>query len=209
MNYLISSLIGYLLGSIPTGYLLLKRFRGIDIRNEGSGNVGAYNSYDVTKSKQIGISVLLIDLIKGILSVLVVKIFYPDSFVFSALSLFFAVFGHCYNPWLNFKGGRGLATAAGGSLILLPMLVGVWGVLWAIFYIMRKDILFANIVATVMSILVVFNSGNIAAKYSFPKPVDESSLILLSTSVLILIFIKHIEPLKELVQKQLKKKNDK
>lgn len=209
MNYLISSLIGYLLGSIPTGYLLLKRFRGIDIRNEGSGNVGAYNSYDVTKSKQIGISVLLIDLIKGILSVLVVKIFYPDSFVFSALSLFFAVFGHCYNPWLNFKGGRGLATAAGGSLILVPMLVGVWGVLWAIFYIMRKDILFANIVATVMSILVVFNSGNIAAKYSFPKPVDESSLILLSTSVLILIFIKHIEPLKELVQKQLKKKNDK
>ena len=209
MNYLISSLIGYLLGSIPTGYLLLKRFRGIDIRNEGSGNVGAYNSYDVTKSKQIGISVLLIDLIKGILSVLVVKIFYPDSFVFSALSLFFAVFGHCYNPWLNFKGGRGLATAAGGSLLLVPMLVGVWGVLWAIFYIMRKDILFANIVATVMSILVVFNSGNIAAKYSFPKPVDESSLILLSTSVLILIFIKHIEPLKELVQKQLKKKNDK
>jgi glycerol-3-phosphate acyltransferase PlsY len=209
MNYFISSLIGYLLGSIPSGYLLLKKYRGIDIRNEGSGNVGAYNSYDVTKSKQIGISVLLIDLIKGILSVLVVKIFYPDSFVFSALSLFFAVFGHCYNPWLNFKGGRGLATAAGGSLLLVPMLVGVWGVLWVIFYIMRKDILFANIVATVMSILVVFNSGNIAAKYSFPKPVDESSLILLSTSVLILIFIKHIEPLKELVQKQLKKKNDK
>ena len=206
MNYLISSLIGYLLGSIPTGYLLLKRFRGIDIRNEGSGNVGAYNSYDVTKSKQIGISVLLIDLIKGILSVLVVKIFYPDSFVFSALSLFFAVFGHCYNPWLNFKGGRGLATAAGGSLILVPMLVGVWGVLWAIFYIMRKDILFANIVATVMSILVVFNSGNIAAKYSFPKPVDESSLILLSTSVLILIFIKHIDPLKN---EKLKVKNEK
>ncbi len=209
MNYFISSLIGYLLGSIPTGYLLLKKFKGIDIRNEGSGNVGAYNSYDVTKSKQIGISVLLIDLIKGILSVLVVKQIYPESFVFPALSLFFAVFSHCYNPWLNFKGGRGLATAAGGSLFLVPMLVGVWGVLWVIFYIMRKDILFANIVAIIMSILVIFNSGNIAAKYSFPKPVDESSLILLSTSILILIFIKHIEPLKELVQKQLKKKNDK
>ena len=208
MNYFISSLIGYLLGSIPSGYLLLKKSRGIDIRKEGSGNVGAYNSYDVTKSKLVGLSVLLIDLLKGILSVIIIKFIYPDSFIFPALSLFFAVFSHCYNPWLNFKGGRGLATAAGGSLFLVPFLLVVWGILWVIFYIMRKDILFANIVATIMSILILFNSGNIAVKYSFPKPADESSLIILSTSILILIFIKHIEPLKELVQKQLKKKND-
>ena len=208
MNYLISSLIGYLLGSIPTGFLLLKKSRGIDIRNEGSGNVGAYNSYDVTKSKMIGLSVLLIDLLKGILSVLIIKFIYPGLFVFPALSLFFAVFSHCYNPWLNFKGGRGLATAAGGSMFLVPVLVAAWGILWVIFYISRKDILFANIAATIMSVLVVFNTGKIAVKYSFPQPNDESSLILLSTSVLILIFIKHIDPLKELVQKQLKKKND-
>ena len=208
MNYLISSLIGYLLGSIPTGFLLLKKSRGIDIRNEGSGNVGAYNSYDVTKSKMIGLSVLLIDLLKGILSVLIIKFIYPGLFVFPALSLFFAVFSHCYNPWLNFKGGRGLATAAGGSMFLVPVLVAAWGILWVIFYISRKDILFANIAATIMSVLVVFNTGNIAVKYSFPQPNDESSLVLLSTSVLILIFIKHIDPLKELVQKQLKKKND-
>ena len=208
MNYLISSLIGYLLGSIPTGFLLLKKSRGIDIRNEGSGNVGAYNSYDVTKSKMIGLSVLLIDLLKGILSVLIIKFIYPGLFVFPALSLFFAVFSHCYNPWLNFKGGRGLATAAGGSMFLVPVLVAAWGILWVIFYISRKDILFANIAATIMSVLVVFNTGKIAVKYSFPQPNDESSLVLLSTSVLILIFIKHIDPLKELVQKQLKKKND-
>ena len=208
MNYLISSLIGYLLGSIPTGFLLLKKSRGIDIRNEGSGNVGAYNSYDVTKSKMIGLSVLLIDLLKGILSVLIIKFIYPGLFVFPALSLFFAVFSHCYNPWLNFKGGRGLATAAGGSMFLVPVIVAAWGILWVIFYISRKDILFANIAATIMSVLVVFNTGKIAVKYSFPQPNDESSLVLLSTSVLILIFIKHIDPLKELVQKQLKKKND-
>ena len=208
MDYLISFLIGYLLGSIPTGFLLLKKSRGIDIRNEGSGNVGAYNSYDVTKSKMIGLSVLLIDLLKGILSVLIIKFIYPGLFVFPALSLFFAVFSHCYNPWLNFKGGRGLATAAGGSMFLVPVLVAAWGILWVIFYISRKDILFANIAATIMSVLVVFNTGKIAVKYSFPQPNDESSLVLLSTSVLILIFIKHIDPLKELVQKQLKKKND-
>ena len=209
MDYLISSLIGYLLGSIPTGYLFLKKSRGIDIRSAGSGNVGAYNSYDVTKSKLIGLSVLLLDLLKGILSVSITKFIYPDIFIFPALSLFFAVFSHCYNPWLNFKGGRGLATAAGGSLFLVPLLAIIWAVLWVIFYIMRKDILFANIAATIMSILAIFNSGNIAVKYSFPKPADESIIILLSTSVLIIIFIKHIEPLKELVQKQLKKKNDK
>ena len=93
-------------------------------------------------------------------------------------------------------------------MFLVPVLVAAWGILWVIFYISRKDILFANIAATIMSVLVVFNTGKIAVKYSFPQPNDESSLVLLSTSVLILIFIKHIDPLKELVQKQMKKKND-
>ncbi len=209
MNYLIASVIGYLFGSIPTAFLLLKKSKGIDIREVGSGNVGAYNSYDITKSKFIGIAVLLVDLIKGVLSVILVKFIFPDSFTLAALSLMFAVFSHCFNPWINFGGGRGLATAAGGSLFIFPFLPIVWLILWFIFYTLKKDILLANITAIIMTILISFSSVNIEMKYSFPKPVDEGSLVFLSTSILVLIFIKHIEPFKELLQKQLKNKNDK
>ena len=66
MQYLISIIIGYLLGSIPTAYLLLKITKGIDIRKSGSGNVGAFNSITTSKSKFIGLVVLLIDFSKGL-----------------------------------------------------------------------------------------------------------------------------------------------
>jgi glycerol-3-phosphate acyltransferase PlsY len=199
MEYLLSSVIGYLLGSIPTAFIILKKTKGLDVTQEGSGNVGAMNTFEITNSKFIGISVFLIDFIKGILSILIPQLLFHDVFIFPAMSLLFAVFAHCFNPWINFKGGRGLATAAGGAAFLFPFLLIVWGVLWVIFYIMRKDILFSNISSTVFSVLVVFGLSNIAVKYAFPKPVNISELMLISTSVLIVIFIRHIEPIKELI----------
>lgn len=199
MEYLLSSLIGYLFGSLPSAYLLVKKTRGIDITKEGSGNVGAYNSLDVTKSKYIGISVLLLDLLKGIGSVLIPIFLFHNEFIYPALSLMFAVFSHCFNPWLQFKGGRGLATAAGGAIIIFPFLLVIWIVLWAIFYVMRKDIIFANIASTVFSLFVVFGTSGIAIKYANPKPEDISALILVSSAILIIIFIKHIEPLIEFI----------
>jgi len=199
MEYLISSTIGYLLGSFPSAYILLKKTRGTDITKEGSGNVGAMNSFEVTNSKLIGISVFLLDFLKGIASVLIPKFIFPDEFIYPAMSLLFAVFSHCYNPWLNFKGGRGLSTAAGGAAFLFPFLLGVWAVLWAIVYVMRKNIILANISSTVLSLFVVFGTSDIAVKYAFPQPVNSGLLLLVSSAVLIVIFIKHIEPLKELI----------
>ena len=199
MEYLISTIIGYLFGSIPTAYIFLKKVKGLDITNEGSGNVGAMNSFEITNSKLVGILVFIVDFIKGIASVLVPQILFPGVFILPAISLLFAVFSHCYSPWISFKGGRGLATAAGGAAFLFPFLLVVWGVLWVIFYVMRKDILFANISSTVFSILVVFGTSDIAVRYAFPKPVNIPELMLISVSVLMIIFIKHIEPLKELI----------
>ncbi|MDZ7624132.1 MAG: glycerol-3-phosphate acyltransferase [Ignavibacteriaceae bacterium] len=199
MEYLISSTIGYLLGSFPSAYILLKMTKGTDITKEGSGNVGAMNSFEVSNSKMIGISVFLLDFLKGIASVLIPKFIFPDEFIYPAISLLFAVFSHCYNPWLNFKGGRGLSTAAGGAAFLFPFLLGVWAVLWAIVYVMRKNIILANISSTVLSLFVVFGTSDIAVKYAFPQPVNSGLLLLVSSAVLIIIFIKHIEPLKELI----------
>jgi len=200
MEYLLSSLIGYLLGSIPAAYILLKKSRGIDITEEGSGNVGAMNSFEITNSKIIGLIVLVIDALKGLLSVYIILLLFPVNFIYPALSLFFAVFAHCYNPWLGFKGGRGLATAAGGASLLFPFALIVWGILWLAIYLFRKDILLANIWATIALIIIVLTSSDIAVKYSFPRAGTRGELILFSMALLITIFVRHIEPFKEIIK---------
>ncbi len=211
MEYLFSSIIGYLMGSFPTAYIFLKTTKGLDITKAGSGNVGAMNSFEVSNSKIIGYSVFLIDFLKGVASVVIPTILFPDQFIFPALSLLFAVFSHCYNPWLSFKGGRGLSTAAGGAAFLLPFLLAVWAVLWVIFFMMRKGIIFANISSTIFSVFVLFGTSKIAMKYAYPEPESISALLLISTAVLIVIFIRHIEPLREFISEQKNKwklKND-
>ena len=202
MEYFLSSLIGYLFGSFPSAFIFLKTAKGVDITKEGSGNVGAMNSFEVSDSKLIGYSVFLIDFLKGSASVLIPTFLFPDQFIYPAISMLFAVFGHCYNPWLNLKGGRGLSTAAGGAAFLFPFLLGVWAVLWVIFFMMRKGILFANISSTVFSLLVLFGTSKIAVKYTYPQPESISALMLISTAVLIIIFIRHIEPLREFISEQ-------
>ncbi len=201
MEYLLSSLIGYFLGSIPTAYIVLKKSKGIDITNTGTGNVGAMNSYEVTNSKYIGLIVFAIDFLKGIFSVLIVRMIFPNEFVYPALSLLFAIFSHCFNPWINFKGGRGLATAAGGSIILFPFLLFVWIILWVLVYLTKKDILIANILATVLSLIVIYITEKINIEYVYPTPSSHGELMLLVTGGLLIIFIKHIEPLKEIISK--------
>ena len=197
MEYLISSLIGYLLGSFPSAYLLVKKASGIDVTKEGSGNVGAFNSLTITKSKLVGISVFLLDFIKGAASVLITLLIFPNVFIYPALALLFAVFSHCFNPWLRFKGGRGLATAAGGAVIIFPFLLVVWCILWVIFYVMRKDIILANFTATIFSLLIVFGTTRIAMKYAYPQPENISSMVIVCSAILIVISIKHFEPLIE------------
>jgi glycerol-3-phosphate acyltransferase PlsY len=199
MEYLFSSLIGYLLGSFPTAYLLLKKISNVDITTRGSGNVGAMNTFDVTKSKTLGVIVLLIDALKGLLSVYLSLLIFQINFIYPALALLFAVFSHCYNPWLKFKGGRGLATSAGGTALLFPAILIVWCVVWAIIYIIKKNIIFANIFASGATLIILFSIAEIVFKYSFPQAESISSLLLFSTGLMTIIFIKHIDPLIELL----------
>lgn len=207
MNYLISAIIGYLLGSFPTAYVLLKQFKNIDITRAGSQNVGALNSYESSNSKALGIAVLLIDLLKGFLSVYILKIIYPNNFIFPAISLMFAVFSHCYSPWIKFKGGRGLATAAGGSLLLSPIIPITWMIIWAIAYYRTKSIHAGNIAGTVLTFLLAASSARLLGKYSFPPAQNSWEYIIFVTAILGLIFIKHIGPLKDYI-KELKQKEN-
>lgn len=199
MDYLFSSIIGYILGSFPSAYIILKKIKGIDITLHGSGNVGAMNSYEVTNSKKFGLFVFIIDLLKGVLSVLIVLLIIKSSFTLAALSLLFAVFSHCFNPWINFKGGRGLATAAGGISILFPVLLISWILIWVFSYLIKKDILIANIFATIFSLVFVFIPNQEIIVFAYPKPVLVNELLLFTSAGLLIIFIKHIEPLKDIL----------
>ena len=188
------------MGSIPTGYLLLKR-RGINITNSGSGNVGAMNTFDITNSKVTGLLVFFIDTIKGLLSVYLPLLIFPFGFGYAAIALIFATLSHCYNPWIRFKGGRGLATSLGGTVLIAPFIPALWLLTWFLIFLIKRDILLGNILATILALLITFLFPESAYKFSFPKAESISSLMFFTTGLLTIIFIRHIDPLMELLTK--------
>ena len=204
MNFILSIAIGYLLGSIPTAYLIIKKIKKINITENGSQNVGALNSYKVSDSKFIGVSVLLIDAFKGFLSVLLVKELFPNEFIYPVLSLTAAVIGHCFSPWINFKGGRGLATTAGGAIILTPAIFIIWVLLWTIAFLFRKSVHLANIMATILTLALVVSTSKVFIKYSLPPAESELEFLLSFSIILVIILVKHWKPLLEWFGKQKK-----
>lgn len=196
-----SIILGYLIGSIPTAFIILKISKGLDIRKVGSGNVGTLNSYEVTNSKLIGFVVLIIDLLKGIFSVVIVKYIFGDQFLLPMISLISAVFAHCYSIWLKFKGGRGLATAAGGSLIISPLILVIWLISWYLINKWKKDIHLANISATIIIVFAAILFSNQLNKLSFPSAETNFIFGFSISLVMIIILSKHIEPLKILLKK--------
>ena len=111
MDWLYAALLGYFVGSIPFGLLLAKAAGKGDIRQIGSGNIGATNVLR-TGSKGLAAAVLLLDAGKGFVAVLMASRWFPDAVSVAALA---AVIGHCFPLWLKFKGGKGVATNAGVS----------------------------------------------------------------------------------------------
>ena len=109
--------VAYLLGSIPFGYLLVRFFLKQDVRNIGSGNIGATN---VARSgaKGLGILTLLLDCLKGLVAVLIARHFGSGNLDLAALAAVAAILGHIFPIWLRFKGGKGIATALGVFLAL-------------------------------------------------------------------------------------------
>jgi glycerol-3-phosphate acyltransferase PlsY len=140
--YALAALGGYLLGSLPTGYLV-GRARGVDIRREGSGNIGATNALRVL-GKAAGLFVLTVDALKGLLAVLALGRWLPRTVgvapggtdLTAVVAGVAAILGHNYTCWLGFKGGKGIATSAGVLLALMPAALGwcclVWGVVFAL-----------------------------------------------------------------------------
>lgn len=116
---MVLALASYLLGGIPSGYLIARYAKGIDIRQHGSGNPGAANVYR-TVGRGAGILTLTLDALKGYLPVLLAVRLYPDNHLVTVLCGAMAIVGHIWTIFLRFKGGKGVATSAGVFLALLP-----------------------------------------------------------------------------------------
>jgi acyl phosphate:glycerol-3-phosphate acyltransferase len=208
LNIIYSIIIGYTIGSFPTAYLLLRKTRGIDITKNGSGNVGAMNSYEVSKSKRIGIVVFAIDALKGWFSSFLPFILFGNDFIYPMIGLTSSVFSHCYSPWLKFKGGRGLATAAGGSFFISLSVSFVWGLIWVITFLIKKNIHLGNIIATVGTGVISFFITEAMIEYSFIAPKAPGMFSYSVSFLMLIIFSKHIIPLVDYI-KNLKTNKDK
>jgi len=158
MEYLIITLSSYLLGSIPFGFILTKIFLKKDIRDIGSGNIGATNALR-TGNKFIGYSTLILDVIKAIIPVIYVKLNYPDYVFIASLSTFI---GHVFPVWLKFKGGKGVATYV-GILFSLNFVYGIIFIgIWLITFLISKYSSLSSIIASlaIPIYLLVFENNN-------------------------------------------------
>ena len=117
----ISATAGYFLGSIPFGYLLVRAFRGADVRTTGSGNIGATNV--ARTSPLLGIITLVLDLLKGMAAVGIALALSPADRTVAFVTALAAVSGHIFPVWLRFRGGKGVATGLGSLVLLTPKAV--------------------------------------------------------------------------------------
>ncbi len=185
MELFIISLVSYLIGSIPFGFLLTKIFLNKDIRNIGSGNIGATNALR-TGNKKIGFSTLILDILKAAITIIFVKFNYSEFIFISSLCVFL---GHVFPIWLKFKGGKGVATYV-GILFSINLTYGlIFITIWLIVFFIFKYSSLSSIIASLSIPLYLFIFLNSLNLFFF--------LIML-----ILIFFTHIENIKRLINKE-------
>jgi glycerol-3-phosphate acyltransferase PlsY len=156
-KYLIIFALSYIVGSIPFAYIIVSLFFRKDVSKEGSGNVGAMNSYEVTGRKWVGFLVFLFDFLKGISVVLISRHLIPDDDFAILAASFSVVLGHNFSLFLRFKGGKGLATSAGVLLLIQPIILLLWVILWLLIYnFVKKDMDIANPATSVISPFLFF-----------------------------------------------------
>lgn len=196
VSYLLAGGLGYLIGSIPNAYLFVKWKAHVDIRKAGSGNVGTLNSYEVTRSKLVGASVLVLDVLKGVLAVVAGRLL-GDAFGTGAVAALGAVFGHNFSLWLGFKGGRGLATAAGAMLLLCWIILPVWMGAWFIGYKVSRDVNVGNAAATVLMLVLPFVLPGEFVREWIPQEATIAGFRLYVLLLALLILLRLVEPVKE------------
>ena len=130
-------ILAYLVGGIPFGLLLAKKFAGVDIKASGSGSIGATNVLRVVKetnpvlAKKLGAITLALDALKGVLVLTIAYFIGLSDATLWGIALL-AVIGHCFSPYINFEGGKGIATGMGVMMFMLPTETAIALAVWAI-----------------------------------------------------------------------------
>lgn len=199
--------LAFIIGGIPFGWLLVKILYKVDIRQIGSGSIGATNVYraikekDEKKAKILSILTIILDATKGLIIIAIAKIMglsYDTQWTIALL----AIIGHCYSPFLGFKGGKGVATAIGSVILLIPIegICGliVWGIVGKVFKISS----ISSLVGVLSGIVLTF-----VIPYILPLPDSISIVAQIHTHtpvVLIGLFIiyTHIPNIKRLLSGQ-------
>lgn len=150
MSYIVAALIGYLLGSIPTGLVLVKMVCGIDIRNYGSHNIGTTNVFRTVGARMASF-VLLGDVLKGILAVILVKFIFTAPLHMQLVTALGALLGHTYSVFLHFKGGRGVATGLGLIIYFMPDVSIFSLAVWAAVVFVTKYVSLASVLAALVT----------------------------------------------------------
>jgi glycerol-3-phosphate acyltransferase PlsY len=192
-------IIAYLIGGIPFGYLLAKYIGGVNIKEAGSGNIGATNVLRVLKekdpklAKKLGALTLLLDALKGAVVLLIAKYLGASDMTLWSIAVF-AVVGHCYSPFLNFEGGKGVATGFGVLLVLLPIpsLIAL-----AVWFIAAKGLKISSL-SSLIGLLSILVSSYLLYKDGAPGIHTFTPLWIIS----FIIFYKHIPNIKRLILRE-------
>ena len=185
MEYLIVGITSYLMGSIPFGFILTKAFLKKDIREIGSGNIGATNALR-TGNKLVGYTTLILDIAKAVIPVIYVKINFPELIYIASLCAFL---GHVFPMWLKFKGGKGVATYV-GILFSINILLGIIFVAcWGVVFLTSKYSSLSSILGTLSIPIYLFITA-------------ETNSVIFFTIMFVLIFFTHRENIKRLKNKE-------
>ncbi len=177
-------IISYLMGSIPFGLLLTKIFLNKDIRNVGSGNIGATNALR-TGNKSIAYATLISDILKAVIPVIFVKIYYTEYLYISSLSVFL---GHVFPIWLKFKGGKGVATYV-GILSCINIYLGVFfGIVWFVIFLIFKYSSLSSLIGSLSIPIINFF-------------IFKNEVVFFFVIMFVLIFYTHRENIKRLLNR--------
>ncbi len=174
----------YLIGSIPSSFIMGRLLKGIDLREHGSGNLGAANTFRVLGFKA-ALPVLLFDVGKGFIAVEYFSRLGGQEIEYSLLAAFIVILGHNYSVFVRFSGGKGVGTAAGAFLALAPQALGMCFVLWVVTLLVTRIVSMASMVS--------------AAFLPFSVPIAHRtfgsdmhySIEILAFAVAVIVFVKH------------------
>ena len=190
MGLFLAGILGFLLGSIPFG-LILTRAAGLgDVRKIGSGSIGATNVLR-TGNKWLALATVLLDAGKGVAAVVIAGQIWPDAAGLAGIAAVGAVAGHCYTPWLAFKGGKGFATAAGVCGALAWPLMLLCAVVWALAIALTRTSSIASLTAVSVAPVAAFVAPMLGYESYVP-------LFLPLLAIQVIVIIKHNENIKRI-----------